>query len=437
MAGNRTDSSKEGQAQSETAETARIKGKEVIECEELFPESSSLLLTNLNIFGQTGTRKVEGKETQMEKETDSRAETQSNSLLQTHSNSSKHAEGRGRDGGQSRGRMETERREGNEDSKEQRNKHLCEDVNEESTEQNAGGQVENESHNDKTEIAGEKSELIGVEHGGQVARVIDSCTLVDGLLFPAEYYVRTTRRMTLSKSQPNVQAIILSQLRRGRQCKVRGISRGSRRHTHSHRASGQHSGTQLSSQTSTSPSVEPCVELQRAVSSAELNSQSSSETSHQTSAQQRDTDIKFAPATGRAAWGRRRRGGRGRGRPQTSSCSPAIDALQLGLDKSPHSPPHSSTLFSSSLSFHGADRHECCLSPGEAVPKPQPASAPSKASQPSSGVTSHSSTASGQQLYPIFLRSSHQMRSKSVCMYFSVCFVVILIEQDEVNISVS
>nr|XP_057943941.1 partner and localizer of BRCA2 [Doryrhamphus excisus] len=46
--------------------------------------------------------------------------------------------------------------------------------------------------------------------------LLDSCTLVEGLLFPAEYYVRTTRRMSLSQSQPDMRAVILSQLNSGR-----------------------------------------------------------------------------------------------------------------------------------------------------------------------------------------------------------------------------
>uniref|UniRef100_A0A8C5D5V0 Partner and localiser of BRCA2 WD40 domain-containing protein n=1 Tax=Gouania willdenowi TaxID=441366 RepID=A0A8C5D5V0_GOUWI len=52
--------------------------------------------------------------------------------------------------------------------------------------------------------------------------VLDSCTLVEGLLFPVEYYVRTTRRMSSSLSQPDMQAVILSQLSSGRQRRGRG-----------------------------------------------------------------------------------------------------------------------------------------------------------------------------------------------------------------------
>ncbi|XP_067115061.1 partner and localizer of BRCA2 [Osmerus mordax] len=56
----------------------------------------------------------------------------------------------------------------------------------------------------------------GKREGGEERSVLDSCTLVEGLLFPVEYYVRTTRRMTSSQSQPDLRAVILSQLSRGR-----------------------------------------------------------------------------------------------------------------------------------------------------------------------------------------------------------------------------
>ncbi|KAM6971850.1 partner and localizer of BRCA2 [Aplochiton taeniatus] len=55
----------------------------------------------------------------------------------------------------------------------------------------------------------------------------DSYTVVEGLPFPAEYYVRTTRRMSSSQSQPNLQAVILNQFAGGRQRK--GRSRGAKR----------------------------------------------------------------------------------------------------------------------------------------------------------------------------------------------------------------
>ncbi|XP_061686865.1 partner and localizer of BRCA2 [Syngnathoides biaculeatus] len=60
--------------------------------------------------------------------------------------------------------------------------------------------------------------------GGEDGKsLLESCTLVEGLLFPAEYYVRTTRRMALSRSQPDLRAVIHTQMnsRRPRQKKAR------------------------------------------------------------------------------------------------------------------------------------------------------------------------------------------------------------------------
>ncbi|XP_043097540.1 partner and localizer of BRCA2 [Puntigrus tetrazona] len=46
--------------------------------------------------------------------------------------------------------------------------------------------------------------------------ILDSCTLVEGLPFPVEYYVRTTRRMAASHSFVDLDAVIYSQLTGGR-----------------------------------------------------------------------------------------------------------------------------------------------------------------------------------------------------------------------------
>ncbi|XP_073698893.1 partner and localizer of BRCA2 [Garra rufa] len=46
--------------------------------------------------------------------------------------------------------------------------------------------------------------------------VLDSCTLVEGLPFPVEYYIRTTRRMAASHSTVDLDAVIYSQLTGGR-----------------------------------------------------------------------------------------------------------------------------------------------------------------------------------------------------------------------------
>ncbi|XP_054036540.1 partner and localizer of BRCA2 [Dryobates pubescens] len=45
---------------------------------------------------------------------------------------------------------------------------------------------------------------------------LNSCTVVEGLLFPVEYYVRTTRRMSSCQRKPDLEAVILSQLGRSK-----------------------------------------------------------------------------------------------------------------------------------------------------------------------------------------------------------------------------
>ncbi|NXQ61764.1 PALB2 protein, partial [Anthoscopus minutus] len=46
--------------------------------------------------------------------------------------------------------------------------------------------------------------------------MLSSCTVVDGLLFPVEYYVRTTRRMSNCQRKVDLDAVILSQLGRSK-----------------------------------------------------------------------------------------------------------------------------------------------------------------------------------------------------------------------------
>ncbi|XP_035262272.1 partner and localizer of BRCA2 isoform X2 [Anguilla anguilla] len=51
---------------------------------------------------------------------------------------------------------------------------------------------------------------------------LGSCTLIEGLLFPVEYYVRTTRRMSAAQSSVDLGAVIQSQLSGGRAGRGRG-----------------------------------------------------------------------------------------------------------------------------------------------------------------------------------------------------------------------
>ncbi|XP_019368334.1 PREDICTED: partner and localizer of BRCA2 isoform X1 [Gavialis gangeticus] len=52
---------------------------------------------------------------------------------------------------------------------------------------------------------------------------LSSCTVVEGLLFPVEYYVRTTRRMSNCQRKVDLEAVILSQLGRGRGRSRKGV----------------------------------------------------------------------------------------------------------------------------------------------------------------------------------------------------------------------
>ncbi|XP_039651055.1 partner and localizer of BRCA2 isoform X2 [Perca fluviatilis] len=427
------DNREEGRSQSERMETVRtegsgervkMEGTEVEnESEELFSctdaESPSLLLPHWNSSGQTETgdiagKEIRGRQKQREKETelrvDGKIESESTSLLLTCWNPAIHTEGTEQDITQNGKNKETEEGEENRITRGQTDVRLCEDSSNKDTEKNAAEEIESEKLHDKTaEIKEEKRELIEGEHDVKGVGLLDSCTLVEGLLFPAEYYVRTTRRMTFSQSQPDMQAVILSQLSVGRHRRGRGLNR----RAHNPERSGQHAGTGLSSP-ATAP-VDTRMESQSADTSAELNSQSSSEISDQISASchQVDVDACLSPTvtTARPARGGRKRRGRGRGRPQTPRCS--IDTHRLGLGHTSHNPQPTSSPLSSSSSLHGADGPKPRLTPGEAVPMqddPQSVSVLSTATQPSSGVDgAQVSSASAQHLekvFPIFLKSS-------------------------------
>ncbi|KAI9525659.1 hypothetical protein NQZ68_006208 [Dissostichus eleginoides] len=221
-----------------------------------------------------------------------------------------------------------------------------------------------------------------------------------------EYYVRTTRRMTQSQSQPNMQAIILSQLSAGRRCSSRGRGRGSNRDTPNPERSDQHTDTSLSALTTAS--VAPCLDSQP----AEPNTQSSSEISDRVSGCQINTDACFSPivTSARPARGRRKKRGRRRGRPQTPRCSLSLDSNQLGLaQKTSDDPPATSSQVDSSPSLHGADGSKPSISPVQHVP--QPASTNSTDTPPSSGViVDPSSSASGPlgKVFPIFRKSGER-----------------------------
>ncbi|KAL1004985.1 hypothetical protein UPYG_G00053010, partial [Umbra pygmaea] len=91
------------------------------------------------------------------------------------------------------------------------------------------------------------TEPTGLEGAGvcNSVGVLDSCTMVEGLPFPVEYYVRTTRRMASSQSHRDLQAVILSQLSRGPHRRSRSLTPSAHKHSTSrtHTVRHAHSGT--------------------------------------------------------------------------------------------------------------------------------------------------------------------------------------------------
>ncbi|KAF1666417.1 Partner and localizer of BRCA2, partial [Aptenodytes patagonicus] len=75
------------------------------------------------------------------------------------------------------------------------------------------GNVEELLENQQLEI---RSRLSHPEKATAPESALSSCTVVEGLLFPVEYYVRTTRRMSNCQRKVDLDAVILSQLGRSK-----------------------------------------------------------------------------------------------------------------------------------------------------------------------------------------------------------------------------
>lgn len=75
------------------------------------------------------------------------------------------------------------------------------------------GNVEELLENQQLEI---QSRLSHPEKVTAPESALNSCTVVEGLLFPVEYYVRTTRRMSNCQRKVDLDAVILSQLGRSK-----------------------------------------------------------------------------------------------------------------------------------------------------------------------------------------------------------------------------
>ncbi|KAF7663430.1 hypothetical protein LDENG_00209700 [Lucifuga dentata] len=381
-AGSSIENTEEVEEQREKMEQVRREGNEersetegieiVNESEEVLSgsesESPSLLLTHWNTHGQAGAGEREGKEKQGEqeqtvRETELRDEGIKESVIHTEV---------GRQDGTQNGREtgeETERGEEDENDREgQTHGSLNEEISDKDTEQN--GKLErNKIHDNSVEIREEKNEMVGAEHDRKSVGILDSCTLVEGLLFPAEYYVRTTRRMTFSQSQPDMQAIILTQLRGGRHGRGRGSRRQDRR-THTNTHSDQNTQT----------------DTQAANPSAELPS--SSQSSNEISASHTNMDACLSPeiSTAHPVRGRRRKRGLGQ----------ASDASQL-----------TNTMASPSNSLPGSNAPESCLISEEVttvIEEPQPETSQTTDAQASAGDhRPESSPASGMSWQTLLL----------------------------------
>lgn len=325
-----TDGSQNGQEPNERMEAAatqatkgdKTKPTEVFkESEELFSgeESPSLLHTHLSAFGQNEERDVEGEviqagPEQMDKETKLSVEAQQETCKSALCGKESEQEGK-----------QTERKKaGLEQSEDgQRNGCLQRGT------RNVHKGVEDGKECEKRDDNKVKEDKINVDQGDRDTKgvgLLESCTLVEGLLFPAEYYVRTTRRMTSSHSQPDMQAVILSQLNMGRPRRRRG--------------NGRRLAYSGGSNTQTSDSVRPCSKSKEADTSDEANRQSSSEKSGCVPDGQIKTDAYFpaADSTSRPARGQKRRRGRGRGRPHTPRCSFSPVKRPQGLEDTSDNP---------------------------------------------------------------------------------------------------
>uniref|UniRef100_U3IRZ7 Partner and localizer of BRCA2 n=1 Tax=Anas platyrhynchos platyrhynchos TaxID=8840 RepID=U3IRZ7_ANAPP len=75
------------------------------------------------------------------------------------------------------------------------------------------GNAEKLLENQQLEI---QSRLSHLENVAAPESALSSCTMVEGLLFPVEYYVRTTRRMSNCQRKVDLDAVILSQLGRSK-----------------------------------------------------------------------------------------------------------------------------------------------------------------------------------------------------------------------------
>lgn len=219
--------------------------------------------------------------------------------------------------------------------------------------------------------------------------LLDSCTLVEGLLFPAEYYVRTTRRMASSQSQPDMRAVILSQLNVGRH--PRGRGRGRRSGNCKDVMKTQNGSSPPAAATAqTAASAKPCVDSQDPSAAAGLNILTCSDASDHLHSSVNGSSP--AAAAARPARGRRRRGKGARGRVPARSEYGAKSCRKDGGQTSEDIQPTSCPL-------QGSPE-------GESKPPPLAGDLPPLLTDTTDSMLS--SASSGQQLYPIFLKGTNK-----------------------------
>lgn len=411
MVGVNTDSSQDGPEPNERMQPAaapttkgdKTKPTDVVdESEELISgadQESPLLLTHLSPFGQNEARDIEGQAIQegpKQRDKDIKLPVEAQEATQPLLSACKpevHTEKTEQEGNRSERQVGLEQSEdGQRDECLRRSNRNVDKSVEDGRECKKCN--DNTAEEDNINMDGGDCDIKGVGP-------LDSCTLVEGLLFPAEYYVRTTRRMASSHSKPDLQAVILSQLNMGRR-----RSRGNgRRVTHSGGSNKQ-----------TCASGGPCSKSKEADMPDETNSQSSSKNSGQIPTGKIKTDACFSAAvsTPRPARGRKRKRGRGRGQPFTPQCSFIPDTKPLGLEHTSDNPQltNSPVLLSS---LCAADEPNSFLT-GPVPDDRQHLITPSTAPEhlPSSGTGTKDSPASGHTLYPIFLKNSGMNKSSQL-----------------------
>ncbi|KAM8842374.1 uncharacterized protein palb2 isoform 2-T2 [Synchiropus picturatus] len=220
---------------------------------------------------------------------------------------------------------------------------------------------------------------MGQEQGSSL---LDSCTLVEGLLFPAEYYVRTTRRMALSHSQPDMQAVILSQLSVGRPRRSRG-------------ARGHGCNVSLASKNTQSESLASVNESNQGMQGVQTSIELSGDTPDSGEVKTESFPSNLVCNSKR---GKRKRG-RGRGKPTSSRCPPQRNMPQQNLNQS--CSENSSNPLSSASSSHSSDT----LSP---VVISQKVALDDVPLQGSPSTVGEAQTRPTEKVYPIFLKSSSQ-----------------------------